>query len=129
MLCSMVIVNRRASRGHQTSQIMQNLPGKKPNLPIAILLVAVLLAGLLLYGQYGRAQPSVKIGVLHSLSGTMAASEAPLVDAIRLAVEEINRSGGLNGRPVEMIVADCRSDDAYCGRVPKISRNSMFPPR
>ncbi len=93
---------------------MQNLPGKKPNLLIAILLVAVLLAGLLLYGQYGRAQPPVKIGVLHSLSGAMAASEAPLVDAIRLAVEEINRSGGLNGRPLEMIVADCRSDDAYC---------------
>lgn len=93
---------------------MQNLPDKKPKLPIAILLVAVLLAGLLLYGRYGRAQPPVKIGVLHSLTGTMAASEAPLVDAIRLAVEEINQSGGLNGRPLEMIVADCRSDDAHC---------------
>lgn len=93
---------------------MPSLPSKKPNLPIVILMVAVLLAGLLLYGQYGRAKPPLKIGVLHSLSGTMAASETPLVDAIRLAVEETNQAGGLNGRQVEMIVADCRSDDAYC---------------
>lgn len=46
----------------------------------------------------------------------MAASEAPLVDALRLAVEEANQSGGLNGQPIEMIVADCRSDAAYCAQ-------------
>jgi urea transport system substrate-binding protein len=56
--------------------------------------------------------PPIRIGVLHSLSGTMAASERPLVDAVRLAVEEINAAGGLLGRPVEMVVADGRSDDA-----------------
>jgi urea transport system substrate-binding protein len=39
-------------------------------------------------------------------------SERPLVDAVRLAVEEINAAGGLLGRPVEMVVADGRSDDA-----------------
>lgn len=77
---------------------------------------AVLLAGLLLYDRYGRASPAIRIGVLHSLSGTMAASEAPLVDAVRLAVEEVNQAGGLNGRPVEMIVSDCRSDAAYCAQ-------------
>ena len=55
--------------------------------------------------------PPIRIGVLHSLSGTMAASERPLVDAVRLAVEEINAAGGLLGRPVEMVVADGRSDD------------------
>ncbi|WP_435627092.1 ABC transporter substrate-binding protein [Candidatus Ferrigenium straubiae] len=93
---------------------MQNLLSKRSKLPAIILLAAVLLAGLLLYDQYGRAKPPIKIGVPHSLTGTMAASEAPLVDAIRLAVEEANQTGGLNGRPVEMIVADCRSDDAYC---------------
>jgi urea transport system substrate-binding protein len=56
--------------------------------------------------------PPIRIGVLHSLSGSMAASERPLVDAVRLAVEEINAAGGLLGRPVEMLVADGRSDDA-----------------
>jgi urea transport system substrate-binding protein len=53
----------------------------------------------------------IRIGVLHSLSGTMAESERPLVDAVRLAVEEINAAGGLLGRPVEMVVADGRSND------------------
>jgi urea transport system substrate-binding protein len=55
--------------------------------------------------------PPIRIGVLHSLSGTMAGNEHPLVDAVRLAVEEINAAGGLLGRPVEMVVADGRSDD------------------
>ena len=54
--------------------------------------------------------PPIKVGVLHSLSGTMAASEKPLVDAVRLAVGEINAQGGLLGRPLELVVADGRSD-------------------
>lgn len=56
-------------------------------------------------------QPPIRIGVLHSLTGAMATSEAPLVDVVRLAVEEINASGGLLGQPVEMVVADGKSDD------------------
>jgi len=69
-----------------------------------------------MYSQYGRAKQSIKIGVLHSLSGTMAVSEAPLVDAVRLAVEEANQSGGVNDAQIEMIVTDCRSDAAYCAQ-------------
>ena len=95
---------------------MQNLLRGNFNLLAAILMAAVLLVGALLYNQYGRAKPGIKIGVLHSLSGTMASSEVPLVDAVRLAVEEANQSGGLNGQTVEMIVADCRSDAAYCAQ-------------
>jgi urea transport system substrate-binding protein len=56
--------------------------------------------------------PPIRIGVLHALSGTMALNERSLVDAVRLAVEEINAVGGLLGRPVEMVVADSRSDDS-----------------
>ncbi len=59
---------------------------------------------------YFVASTPIKIGVLHSLTGTMAVSEKPLVDAVRLAVEEINGQGGLLGRQVEMIVADGKSD-------------------
>ncbi|MDO9101629.1 MAG: ABC transporter substrate-binding protein [Candidatus Nitrotoga sp.] len=69
-----------------------------------------------IYNQFNRAKQSIKIGVLHSLSGTMAVSEAPLVDAVRLAVEEANQSGGVNGAQIEMIVTDCRSDAAYCAQ-------------
>ncbi|MDD1621383.1 MAG: urea ABC transporter substrate-binding protein [Methylococcaceae bacterium] len=57
-----------------------------------------------------RQEASIRIGVIHSLTGTMAMSEAPLVDAARLAVEEINAAGGLLGRPLEMLVVDSRSD-------------------
>lgn len=59
-------------------------------------------------------KPVIRIGVLHSLTGTMATSETPLVDAVRLAVEEANQSGGIHGAQIEMIVRDCRSDAAYC---------------
>lgn len=52
----------------------------------------------------------IKVGVLHSLSGTMAISEASVVDATLLAIEEINERGGILGRKIEAIVRDGRSD-------------------
>lgn len=61
---------------------------------------------------FWREPAPLRIGVLHSLSGTMAVSEAPLVDAVRLAAEEINAAGGLLGRPLELVVADGRSEPA-----------------
>lgn len=41
---------------------------------------------------------TVKVGILHSLSGTMAISEVSLRDAELMAIEEINKSGGLLGK-------------------------------
>lgn len=52
----------------------------------------------------------LRVGVVHALSGTMAANEAPLVDAVRMAVDEINEAGGLLGRRVDVVVADSASD-------------------
>ncbi len=57
----------------------------------------------------GAAGAPLRVGVLHSLTGTMAASEAPLVDAALLAIARVNAAGGLLGRPVEAIVRDGRS--------------------
>lgn len=79
-------------------------------------LAAVLLCITWLFFSYFENKPKIKIGVLHSLSGTMATSETPLVDAVRLAVEEANQSGGVNGAQIEMVVADCRSDADYCAQ-------------
>lgn len=79
-----------------------------------LLIPVLLLALFLLYRQYHTETSVIRIGVLHSLTGTMAASEAPLVDAVRLAVEEANQSGGIHGAQIEMIVRDCRSDANYC---------------
>ena len=52
----------------------------------------------------------IKVGVLHSLSGTMAISERPVADATLLAIEEINERGGVLGRKVEPILVDGKSD-------------------
>jgi urea transport system substrate-binding protein len=53
---------------------------------------------------------TVKIGVLHSLTGTMAISEISLKDAVLMAVEEINASGGVLGKQIETKVVDPASD-------------------
>ena len=52
----------------------------------------------------------IKVGVLHSLSGTMAISETSVVDATLLAIDEINERGGLLGRKVVPVVVDGQSD-------------------
>lgn len=53
---------------------------------------------------------TVRVGVLHSLSGTMAISEVSLRDAELLAIEEINADGGVLGKQIEPIVEDGASD-------------------
>jgi urea transport system substrate-binding protein len=54
--------------------------------------------------------PPIKVGVLHSRTGTMAISERAVIDATLLAIAEINEQGGLLGRPVEPVVEDGQSD-------------------
>jgi urea ABC transporter urea binding protein len=58
----------------------------------------------------------VKVGILHSLSGTMAISEAALVDAELMAIAEINQAGGLLGRQIEAIVENPNSDPEQFAR-------------
>ncbi|REJ82084.1 MAG: serine/threonine protein kinase [Planctomycetota bacterium] len=58
----------------------------------------------------------IKVGILHSLSGTMAGNETSVADAALLAVEQINENGGLLGRPVEAVVADGRSNSETFAR-------------
>ncbi|WAL62567.1 urea ABC transporter substrate-binding protein [Thermocoleostomius sinensis] len=53
---------------------------------------------------------AIKVGVLHSLSGTMAISEKSVVDSTLLAIEEINNAGGVLGKQIQPIVEDGASD-------------------
>jgi len=55
-------------------------------------------------------EDTIKIGVLHSLSGTMAISETTLKDTVLMMVDDINKKGGLLGKKVEAVVVDPRSD-------------------
>src|SRR5467141_4173831 len=56
------------------------------------------------------AQGTIKVGVLHSLSGTMAISETVLKDTALMAIEEINAKGGLLGKKLEPVVVDPASN-------------------
>ena len=53
---------------------------------------------------------TIKVGVLHSLSGTMAISEVSVRDAELLAIEEINKAGGVLGKQLKPVVEDGNSD-------------------
>jgi urea ABC transporter urea binding protein len=53
---------------------------------------------------------TISVGILHSLSGTMSFSEAPLVDAALMAFDEINQGGGVLGSKIVPLVEDCGSD-------------------
>src|SRR5271169_5897325 len=57
-----------------------------------------------------QTQGAIKIGVLHSLSGTMAISETTLKDTILMMVDDINKRGGLLGKKVEAVVVDPASN-------------------
>ncbi len=46
---------------------------------------------------------TIKVGVLHSLSGTMAISETTLKDTILMMVDDLNKNGGLLGKKVEAL--------------------------
>ncbi|MBF0206966.1 MAG: transporter substrate-binding protein [Oligoflexia bacterium] len=58
---------------------------------------------------WGLRSSVIKVGVLHSLTGTMAISEESVKNATLLAIDEINRSGGIGGKRVEAVVADGQS--------------------
>jgi len=53
---------------------------------------------------------TIKVGILHSLSGTMAISEVTVRDSELLAIDEINRAGGVLGKQVEPVIEDGASD-------------------
>ena len=61
------------------------------------------------FGAYAQTD-TIKVGVLHSLSGTMAISEATLKDTVLMMVEQQNKKGGLLGKQLEAVVVDPASD-------------------
>lgn len=64
---------------------------------------------------------TIKVGILHSLSGTMAISEKSVVDAEQLAIAEINAAGGVLGKKIEAIVEDGASNwDKFAEKAKKL---------
>jgi urea transport system substrate-binding protein len=73
-------------------------------------LAGTMLAAAVLPVSAVMAQDTVKIGVLHSLSGTMAISETSLRDVVLMAAEEINAGGGVLGKKIEPVIVDPASN-------------------
>jgi urea transport system substrate-binding protein len=59
-----------------------------------------------------RARAPLRVGILHSMTGTMAWTEMPVVDATLLAIEELNQRGGIRGHRIDPVVVDGESDEA-----------------
>jgi len=65
---------------------------------------------ILITASAASAAETIKVGVLHSLSGTMAISETTLKDTVLMLVDDLNKKGGLLGKKVEAVVVDPASD-------------------
>ncbi len=98
----------------------------------------------LLMSGWAHAADTIKVGVLHSLSGTMAISETTLKDAMLMLIDEQNKKGGLLGKQLEAVIVDPASDwplfaekarelisakkvDAVFGCWTSVSRKSVLP--
>ncbi|MFP6709146.1 MAG: transporter substrate-binding protein, partial [Alphaproteobacteria bacterium] len=84
--------------------------------PLTIVMVCIGLAALALGLFMTERYRPIKIGLLHSMTGTMAISETALVDAALMAIDEINAAGGLLGRQIQPIIADGASDPLIFAR-------------
>jgi urea transport system substrate-binding protein len=108
------------------------------------LVLALSLAGGLAASLLAQAADTIKVGVLHSLSGTMAISETTLKDTMLMLINEQNKKGGLLGKKLEAVVVDPASNwplfaekareliekrdvDAVFGCWTSVSRKSVLP--
>ena len=71
---------------------------------------ALIAAALMSSTTFASAEETIKVGILHSLSGTMAISETTLKDVMLMLIEEQNKKGGLLGKKLEAVVVDPASD-------------------
>jgi urea transport system substrate-binding protein len=109
-----------------------------------LMMITTVVAGTYFNSGSSSANDTIKIGVLHSLSGTMAISETTLKDTILMLVDELNAGGGLLGKTVEAVVVDPASNwplfaekarelltvhnvDVIFGNWTSVSRKSVLP--
>ncbi len=83
---------------------------KKMQNPFRKLAVAGSMVALTLVAGLAQAEDTIKVGVLHSLSGTMAISETTLKDTMLMLIDEQNKKGGLLGKKLEAVVVDPASN-------------------
>ncbi|WP_417627143.1 urea ABC transporter substrate-binding protein [Pararhodobacter aggregans] len=74
------------------------------------LLLSTALGAVFATGAFAQEGEPIRVGILHSLSGTMAISETTLRDVMLMLIEQQNAEGGVLGRPLEPVVVDPASD-------------------
>ena len=74
------------------------------------LTAGIMISGSIIYSGSVMADDTIKVGVLHSLSGTMAISESTLKDTVLMMIEEQNKKGGVMGKQLEPVVVDPASN-------------------
>ena len=74
------------------------------------LTAGIMISGSIIYSGTVMAADTIKVGVLHSLSGTMAISESTLKDTVLMMIEEQNKKGGVMGKQLEPVVVDPASN-------------------
>jgi urea transport system substrate-binding protein len=81
---------------------------------LTTIITSIILVSLLLVFKFSYTENKsvVTVGILHSITGTMAISERSVIDATLMAIDEINASGGLLGRRLEVIIRDGQSEGA-----------------
>lgn len=82
---------------------------------VAVVVAAISAVALLMRLGGDDAQP-IRVGVLHSLSGSMAMSARPVMESTLMAIDELNAAGGMLGRSVEPVVRDGGSDPTIFAR-------------
>ena len=88
-----------------TSNVYRRISMKFKSLAKILLALSLACASVSSY-----AEDTIKIGVLHSLSGTMAISETTLKDTVQMLVDEQNKKGGVLGKKIEAVVVDPASN-------------------
>jgi len=89
-----------------------------PRMVVRVLLAAALVFGLSGGVQAAAKQP-IKIGAMFALSGPAAAIGTPTKLVAEMAVDQINKQGGINGRPLKLIIGDTESNPAKAATIAK----------
>ena len=85
-------------------------------------------AGMSLAAPAMAQEETIKVGVLHSLSGTMAISETTLKDTMLFLIDEQNKKGGLLGKKLEAVVVDPASDwPLFAEKARELIRSTRWP--
>src|SRR4030042_3965258 len=84
-------------------------------------LVIILLAAAVLWTMVSGAQAAepIKLGAFFALSGPNAPIGTPTKLVAQMVVDQINKGGGINGRPIELVIGDTESDPAKAATIAK----------